>query len=221
MMQYVYDKNASQNILSVRDENYKYLFKVRRLKVDDIINFRNLEDNVLYQYKIINIEKKEAELELIDSIKDKQKLYKKFHLIWCIIDPKIIYATLPMLNQLGVFKITFLYCDRSQKNFKLDQLKIKKILINSSQQCGRVKLMEIEILDSLEDVLKVYPSFAVLDFGGKKEWGKIDSVLVGCEGGFSENEREKLQNHYKIGLDTDLILKSETAALTIVSKLLI
>lgn len=221
MMQYVYDKNASQNILSVRDENYKYLFKVRRLKVDDIINFRNLEDNVLYQYKIINIEKKEAELELIDSIKDKQKFYKKFHLIWCIIDPKIIYATLPMLNQLGVFKITFLYCDRSQKNFKLDQLKIKKILINSSQQCGRVKLMEIEILDSLEDVLKVYPSFAVLDFGGKKEWGKIDSVLVGCEGGFSENEREKLQNHYKIGLDTDLILKSETAALTIVSKLLI
>jgi len=220
-MQFIYDKNSSQKLLSITDENYRYLFKVRRLKINDIVNFRNLEDDLLYQYKIINIKKKEADLELINSEKDKQTIDKKFHLIWCIVDPKTIYSTLPMLNQLGVSKITFLYCDRSQKNFKLDQLKIKKILINSSQQCGRIKLMEIEILDSLDDVLKVYPSFAVLDFGGKKELDEIDSVLVGCEGGFSENEREKLQNHYKIGLDTELILKSETAALSIVSKLLI
>jgi 16S rRNA (uracil1498-N3)-methyltransferase len=220
-MQFIYDKNASQKQLFIRDENYRYLFRVRRSKVGDIVSFRNLEDDFLYQYKIVNVKKKEAELELINSIKDKQKFHKGFHLIWCIIDPKIIYATLPMLNQLGVFKITFLYCDRSQKNFKLDQLKIKKILINSSQQCGRVKLMNIEILDSLEDLLKLYSDFLVLDFGGEKEWGEADAVLVGCEGGFSEDEREKLQNHRKIGLDTNLILKSETATLTIASKLLI
>jgi len=220
-MQFVYDENASQKLLSIRDENYRYLFKVRRFKVDDVVNFRNLEDDFLYQYKIINIKKKEADLELINSKKDKQKIDKKFHLIWCIVDPKTIYSTLPMLNQLGVSKITFLYCDRSQKNFKLDQLKIKKILINSSQQCGRVKFMSIEVLNSLEDALKAYSDFSVLDFGGEKNWGKINSVLVGCEGGFSDEEREKLHNYCKIGLDTDLILKSETAALSIVSKLLI
>jgi 16S rRNA (uracil1498-N3)-methyltransferase len=220
-MQFIYDKNSSQKQLFIRDENYRYLFRVRRSKVGDIVSFRNLEDDFLYRYKIVIIKKKEAELELIGSKKDQQKSHKNFHLMWCIIDPKTIYGTLPMLNQLGVSKITFLYCDRSQKNFKLDHSKIEKILINSSQQCGRVKLMNIEILDSLEDLLKLYSDFLVLDFGGEKEWGEADAVLVGCEGGFSEDEREKLQNHRKIGFDTDLILKSETAALTIVSKLLI
>ena len=49
----------------------------------------------------------------------------------------------------------------------------------------------------------------------------VKSIMIGCEGGFSENEREKLSKMKKVGLKTDFILKSETAALTFASKLLI
>ena len=126
-----------------------------------------------------------------------------------------------MLNQLGVDKISFVYCERSQKNFKIDFSRMEKILINSSQQCGRANLPEMELLENLDTVLEKYRNFAVLDFGGKKEWGDVQSVLIGCEGGFSASERQKLQNRDKIGLKTDLILKSETAAVAIASKLLI
>ncbi len=73
---------------------------------------------------------------------------------WCIIEPKVIEKTLPSINEMGVNSITFIYCKRSQKNFKLDLNRLKKILINSSQQCGRSSLMELNIIDNLEQFLK-------------------------------------------------------------------
>ncbi len=220
-MQFVYDENASQDTLTVKDENYRYLFKARRLKVGASVEFRNLVDSVLYSYHIEDIGKKEATLRLKEKSKTTNADLKKLHIIWCVIDPKVIYSTLPMLNQIGVSKISFVYCDRSQKNFKIDLSKCQKILINSSQQSGRTHLMEIEVLSTLDEVFNNYNDFAVLDFGGECSWQPISSVLIGCEGGFSEDEREKLQSNYKIGFKTDLILKSETSALTIASKLLI
>jgi 16S rRNA (uracil1498-N3)-methyltransferase len=219
-MQFVYDLNASQEILCVKEENYRYLFKVRRLRVGDSVNFRNLKDDILYSYEIVEVNKKEGLLKLLDHERS-ENIYKNFHIMWCVIDPKVIYVTLPMLNQLGVSKISFIYCDRSQKNFKIDLQKIQKILINSSQQCGRVDIMDIEIIENFESMLEYYKEFAVLDFGGDKECGDIKSVLIGCEGGFSEDERRKLKNNRKVGLDTDLILRSETAIVAISSKVLI
>jgi 16S rRNA (uracil1498-N3)-methyltransferase len=61
----------------------------------------------------------------------------------------------------------------------------------------------------------------MLDFGGELEWREPSNILIGCEGVFSENERTKLKDCKKIGLNTDIILKSETAIVTIASKLLI
>jgi len=219
-MQFLYEPDAGSEKLQISGENHKYLFKVRRFHVEDILFVRNLEDNFLYRYQIIQIDKKKAYLHLLDFQQDVKK-GALLHLIWCVIDPKIIEKTLPMLNQLGVSKITFVYCERSQKNFKLDFERIKKILINSSQQCGRTDLIQTELLGSLDEVVQRYEGFSVLDFGGEEEWGDVQSVLIGCEGGFSETERQKLQNCHKIGLKTDLILKSETAAVAIASKLLI
>ena len=219
-MQYLYDPGAGAETLHIRGENHKYLFKVRRFHEDAVVFVRNLKDNILYRYQIREIHKKEASLRLLDR-EETGKNDTPFHLIWCMIDPKTIEKTLPMLNQLGVGKISFVYCERSQKNFKIDFSRMEKILINSSQQCGRVNIPETELLENMDTVLEKYRDFAVLDFGGEKEWGDVQSVLIGCEGGFSESERLKLQNRDKIGLKTDLILKSETAAVAIASKLLI
>ncbi len=219
-MQFLHEPDAGAEALYISGENYKYLFKVRRLKEGDTLLLSNLQNNILYRYQIVAVDRKKALLRLRES-KEQNRESRIFHLIWCVIDIKIIEKTLPMLNQLGVTKITFVYCARSQRNFKIDLKRVEKILINSCQQCGRTALMQIEVLDSLDEVLSRYSDIAVLDFGGTKEWGDVASVLVGCEGGFSETERQKLQNSYKIGLQTDFILKSETAAVGIASKLLI
>ncbi len=220
-MQFVYDKNASQERLSVRDENYRYLFRARRLRVGDIVTFRNLVDDILYSYKIEEVGKKEATLRLQESYHDSKVMEKHLHILWCIIDTKVIEKTLPMLNQIGVRKITFFYCERSQKNFKPDLERMQKILISSCQQSGRSDLMVLELLSCMDEVLEIYRDFSVLDFGGSSEEADISAIMIGCEGGFSDNEREKLSFAQKIGLKTPFILKSETAALTFSSKLLI
>ncbi len=220
-MQYLYHEKAGEHTIQIRDELYRYLFKVRRFNATQILSFRNLTDQNLYRYKILSIGKKEAVIEHIETITDNYMLPKTLHLIWCIIDPKVIYNTLPMLNQTGLAKISFVYCQYSQKQFKIDLDRAKRILINSSQQSGRRDLMELEILSSFEELLRKYEDFCVLDFDGESEWQGCRSALIGCEGGFSETERSLLEKHKKIGFKTSNILKSETAALSFAIKSLI
>ncbi len=220
-MQFLYDPNAGQEQLRIEGENYRYLFKVRRFKKGESVLLRNLKDSFAYRYKIVEIDRRRAETVLVEREASDLQPKRYLHLIWCIIDMKVVEKTLPMLNQIGVSKITFVYCARSQKNFRPDFARFEKILINSCQQCGRADLMQLETMTSLDEVLKRYKDFAVLDFGGTLQYKEISAVLIGCEGGFNEIEQRRLASYCKIGLDTDHILKSETAAVSIAAKLLI
>jgi len=217
-MEFLYYPNPSNNIILSGDE-HKYLFKVRRVKKEELIKIRNLKDDYLYIYEIENINKKEAILTLKEKKLSPNKPKKFFHLGWCIIDPKNIEKTLPTLNEIGVSKISFIYCDYSQKNFKLKLDRILKILINSCQQCGRSDLMEIEILNSTKEFFEKY-DFLALDFDGKeiecKDYNK--AFLIGPEGGFSEEERKLFKEKIKL---KGFILRSESAACSIASKILL
>lgn len=148
------------------------------------------------------------------------KPQKFFHIAWCIIDPKNIEKTLPSLNEIGVRKISFVYCDFSQKNFKLKLDRIKKILINSCQQCGRSDLMEIEIINSSKEFFEKYKNFSVLNFNGKEIHSSniTHPVLIGPEGGFSKEEEKKFDEIYKL---KGFILRSESSACAISAKILL
>jgi len=219
-MQFLYYKNPTSQI-TLTGEEHKYLFKVRRIKKDELVNIRNLKDDYLYVYKIDYINKKEALLSLKEKILKPKKPHTFLHLGWCIIDPKNIEKTLPSLNEIGVGKISFIYCDYSQKNFKLKMERIKKILINSSQQCGRSDIMEIETLSSSKEFFEKYPEFIALNFDGEELKCNEEinfPILIGPEGGFSENEIKHFKKTIKL---KGFILRSETAACAISSKILL
>ena len=221
-MQFLYNEFAGINVLQIDKENYKYLCKVKRHKVGDVISLRNLKDDFIYSYKIIKISKKDLLLELNEKQESIIKPFKKLHVGWCIIDVKMIEKTLPMLNEIGVGKISFIYCQRSQKNFKINLNRLKKIIINSSQQCGRSVMMEFEIIDSLEKYFEKYPKSDILDFGGVSLCkNKIENILIGCEGGFSEDEKKTFGNRSIYKLDTPMILRSESAVVAVSSLCLV
>ncbi len=222
-MDFVYSEHAGEEEIVIDAELYRYLFKARRSKVGDTVFFRNLKDDFLYGYKVFEISKKKAKLNLESSENMPKKSKKKLHIGWCVIEPKIIEKILPSLNETGVSKITFIYCDRSQKNFKIDPKRLRRILINSCQQCGRSSLMDIEITSSLKDFIKNHKELSVLDFSDKKLGDKSDikTLLVGCEGGFTEDEKKFFADKEVVGFKTPLILRSETAAISAVSKILI
>lgn len=221
-MQFVYHPHVGLQTLKVDTKEYEHIFKVRRMSVGETLLWRNLEDSFVYEYQISQIGKKEAELECIGKKEFSLLPSKVFHLGWSVIDPKIIEKTLPMLNELGVSKISFVYAEFSQKNHKLDMERIRRILINSSQQCGRTLLMQIEVLPNVKSYIEAYPKSSILDFAEKKLNAneEVTSLLVGPEGGFSTKERSLLQSQPVVGLICNTILRSETAVVAAASKIL-
>jgi len=222
-VQFIFEESCGKNSLNVNNETYKYLFKARRHKIDDVLAFRNLIDDFVYMYKVITINKKEALLQLDSKEEKRVEATKKLHIIWCMVDNKTVEKQLPYLNELGVDKISFVYCDYSQKNFKPNFDKMNKILINSSQQCGRSSIITLELIDSLEIFLKNYPDTYMLNFSDKyiDSNSDIERIIIGCEGGFSQSEIEKFDKEKIVGLNSNLILKSETAITAVASKIIV
>ncbi|MBP9597345.1 MAG: RsmE family RNA methyltransferase, partial [Fusobacteriaceae bacterium] len=113
-MQFTYDEFCGGNILEIKDEVYNYLIKARRHKIDDEIYFRNLKDNNLYLYRLNDIDRKKAILDLISSEEKTLLNEKSLHLGWSVVDPKTVEKYIASLNEMGVDKITFIYSDYSQ-----------------------------------------------------------------------------------------------------------
>ena len=223
-MQFTFDINCGSEFLEIKDDTYKYLIKARRHKVNDEIYFRNLKDDLIYLYKLNSVDRKSASFNLISQ---EEKIIindNKLHLVWCLVDPKTVEKYLASLNELGVDKITFVYCEYSQKNFKINFEKLEKILINSSSQCGRSNIIKLETVNSLEEFLKVNENIYFLDFSETSiDDKKIDikTLVIGCEGGFSNEERLSFDKDKIVGFKSNIILRSETAILSAASKILI
>ena len=219
-MQFLHNENAGDNSLLIKDESYRYLIKARRHKLNDLIHFRNLKDNNIYTYEVFNILKKEAILNLIETQEKIIEADNKLHILWSVVDPKTIEKQLPYLNEIGVDKISFYYADYSQKQFKLNFEKFEKILINSSGQCGRSSIIKLEIIDSLEEFLITNPDTYALNFSDKNvSKCNINTIALGCEGGFSEKELSLFNKENIVGFSSNLILRSETAITALASKI--
>ena len=222
-MLYLYQAQAGQSLLSLEGDDHRYIFKVRRHKVDDTLYLRNLEDGLLHRYFITYIDKKSVHLSLQESSTLEVKAKQSLHIGWCVIDPKSVEKVLPSLNEMGVEKITFIYCKRSQNSFKLDFKRLEKILLNSSQQSGRSEMMKLEMAKDLQHFLAEYPESKMLNFSENNfiDSTTVDTIVIGCEGGFHAEEVALFDAQNVVGFDTPLVLKSESAVCAVVSKILL
>ncbi|RDU57895.1 16S rRNA (uracil(1498)-N(3))-methyltransferase [Helicobacter sp. MIT 99-5507] len=211
MLQFLYHKDSGEKNIILDNQAFHHVFNVRRQK-DSILILANMLDSKLYSYKILQVGKKQATLELIDSKSIKQNS-PKTHIIQAIIDMNEFSKTLPYLNELFVEKITFFYSDFSQRNEKINIEKLHKILLNSSMQCGRLSIMKIEIMKNLNEVLNIYRDSIALDFNDNRiNIKNHNSFIIGAEGGFSKNERELLKDRL-FGIDNPLIMRAKTASI--------
>lgn len=222
-MLYLYHQEASKHQLTLTGDEHRYIFKVRRHKLDDTLYLRNLEDGLLHRYLITYIDKRSTILELQESQVLEVKAKKSLHIGWCVIDPKSIEKVITSLNEMGVDRITFIYCKRSQKSFKIDFKRLEKILLNSSQQSGRSEMMKLEMAENLGVFLKENPNAKMLNFSENNfiSKTKVETIVIGCEGGFHEDEVAQFAAENIIGLDTPLVLKSESAVCAVASKVLL
>ena len=124
---------------------------------------------------------------------------------------------------MGVDKITFFYCKRSQKSFTLDFKRLEKILLNSSQQSGRSEMMILETAKDLESFLHDNPNAKMLNFSENNfsTSVKVETIVIGCEGGFHEEEVAMFDVENIVGFDTPLVLKSESTVCGVAGKILL
>ncbi len=213
--------------LSIEGELFTHLIKARRHKVGDELDFSCL-DGKQHQYKVIEIGVKKATLTKLSTQAVQIKPPQFLHLAWCVVDTQTVKTFLPYLNQLGLAKITFVMADRSQKNFKPNVDKLQKSLIYSCGQCGRYDLMQLDTSSSIDAFIEKYPQTVLLNFNGiplaqylTQHPEKINTIMVGAEGGFSPRELLLFINKPCLSINTPYLLKSENAALLAVSQLLL
>ena len=223
-MIYLLENSAGKTELTLKGETHKYLVKVLRHSVGDRLQLRSKEDiEKLHTYEIINIDGRSLNLRLLSTVIEEINPPKELHIAWCVIDTKSIEKVLPSLNEIGVSKISFIYCDRSQKNFKLDFKRFERILETSMQQSGRTHMMEFDVYKNISTFIEEFPDTKVFDFTQNvlKGDSNFTRVLIGCEGGFSKMEKEFLVNQEVFRLDTPMVLRSESAAMAVASKILL
>ena len=223
-MIYFFDENAGADTIKVKGEMHKYLVKVRRHSEDDILSVRNKENiETLHSYKVIAVEPRFLELELINSEEKLVKSKRELHVAWCVIDSKSVEKVLASLCEIGVSRISFISCDRSQKNFKQDFKRYERIVEASMQQSGRTSLMAFDSYKNIESFIKEFPDTKVFDFTEKvlSESSDFKRVLIGCEGGFSPVEKELLSSQEVFRLNSPMVLRSESAVMAVASKILL
>jgi 16S rRNA (uracil1498-N3)-methyltransferase len=219
-MKFMFHDQGGSDELVVSGEDYKYLIKVRRHTIGDLIPFRH-RDNlpILHYYRLEKTDGRNGYFSRESSLKSPCVADKNLHIGWCVVDPKTIEKTLPMLMELGVSHITFIHCKRSQRNFRLDFERFKRIMESSMMQCGRTSFIVLAESPALSTFLNANPEAVVLDFGGealdKNE--EFETVVIGCEGGFDEGERKSFHSNRIRHFNLPMVLRSETAAVAIAS----
>lgn len=220
---YIFHEKAGERCLTIKGETHKYLVKVRRHQVGDELSFRSQESiERLHRYKIVSLDARSLDIELVSSKIEIVQAQKELHIAWCVIDSKSIEKVLPSLSEVGVSKISFIFCDRSQKNFKLDFKRYERILEASMQQCGRSSYIEFDTYKNIAAFIDEFPDTKVFDFSDKilENSDDFKRVLIGCEGGFSKEEKELLKSKEVFRLNTPMILRSESAVMAVASKIL-
>lgn len=221
---YILEDDAGKESLQIKGELHKYLVKVRRHSEGDKLNFRSRKDiKTMHTYKVLHVEPRAMKLSLVSSKTLEVKAKKYLHVAWCVIDMKSVEKVLPSLCEIGVDKITFISCERSQKNFKIDFKRFERIIEASMQQSGRTSYIEFDTSRCIKDFVDSNPSTKVFDFCDNtlEDSSNIDTVLIGCEGGFSSNEREILKDLDSFRLDSPMVLRSESAVMAVASKILV
>ena len=199
-----------------------YIHKVMRIKEGQ--NFSLFNQSGEFEAKVENIIRGIVEF----SVEKKLRSADNPTEIWLAFTPiKLNYLNLMIqkATELGVTRFIPLITDRTVVR-KINEKRIKKIIVEASEQSNRLNLPTLDKLKNLEEFLKenidITIHFGDLNSKNKKIDIKRDEplcVLIGPEGDFSIKEREiisKMKNIIPINVNKN-ILRSETAAISMIS----
>ena len=224
---YFPDKIQSDLSSHLSKEQTHYLKDVMRLKIGEKLSIFNTQGE--WNAVIENYEKKGVKIKIIGKTRDKDN-EKNIWLAFSPIKQNPLNFVIQKGTELGVQRFIPILSERTVVR-EINTERIKKIIVESSEQSNRISIPEINTPESLKNFLSTFPKNGFLVFGdinsNKKDLKnilkkKIDGpicILIGPEGDFTEKERKSiidLNQTHSISLAKN-ILKAETAALSAIS----
>jgi len=224
---YFPDKIQSNLSSHLTNDQTHYVKDVMRLKIGDKLSIFN----TLGEWKAVieTYEKSVAKIRIMEKIRDRDN-EKNIWLAFSPIKQNPLNFAIQKGTELGVHKFIPILSDRTIVK-KINIERIKKIIVEASEQSNRISVPEINIPIPIKKFLSTFPKNGCLifcDINSNQNnlknifEKKIDGpmcILIGPEGDFSENERKMIIGHnqtYSISLAKN-ILKSETAALSAIT----
>lgn len=208
-----------------------YLLKVLRLTEGSIVhlfNGRIVSDDYGYYQSTITSAGKQAEITTEKFVSHNNHSALKITLLQGISKGDHMDTTIQKAVELGVTEITPVVCERTVVNLKADRLDKKMchwngIAISACEQSGRnqlltihppIKFNDIQLNSETGFILQPESSESMLD----SDQSKSVSLLIGPEGGFSDNEMKQANdNGFKAVKFGPRVLRTETAAIAAVS----
>jgi len=224
-----FPKELKANLLStLSNEQSHYIKNVMRLKPGDTIALFNAM-NGEWDAKILNHAKETTEFK-VEKLTKNKKLENDLWLAFSPIKKNPLDMMIQKTTELGVQKFIPILAERTiVKEINIER--VKKIIIEASEQSNRISVPKIENLESLKNFLNQFPKNGYLifcdinceksnlkDILSKKIEGPV-CILIGPEGDFSEKERQLIiekKEIYSLSLATN-ILRAETAAIAAVT----
>ena len=218
-----FSESLSINLKSKLDKTQShYISKVMRIKVGE--NFILFNQSGEYKAKVENLVKGFVEFSIVKKLRSADAIKE----IWLAFTPiKLNYLNLMIqkATELGVTKFMPIITERTIVR-KINEKRIRKIIIEASEQSNRLNLPVLDKLKNLDEFIKENAQTTVI-FGDLNSNNKKINIkesdpiciLIGPEGDFSVKEREnisKLKKIIPLNINQN-ILRSETAAISMIS----
>jgi len=230
----IYYSGALNDFISITNDKLHKISSVLRMKKgEQIIIFDGKGISQIMEIK--DIDKNKVILEIVKKQIIKEKQTPEIILAISIIKPSRLEIAIEKTAELGISKIYPLITKNTNStlvkrinNNRIERM--KNIAISASEQCGSDFISEIESPTNLEQILSLQNNETGLIFYYEnfRESTKKNTdlskykkliILIGPEGGFTEEEYEKLKNKSTVlGLGEN-ILRTETAAICAVHEI--
>ncbi len=197
---------------------YQWVKVFRLAGSDRVVLFNGNGSDFEGYFKVLN--RGEAILVIDKERKIKNKPAYELHIFQSILKKDNFETVVEKCTEIGASAFHPILAERSEKK-DLNIERIKKISIEAAEQSGRAFIPEIYGPASLESAAENFGGqIFALDFDGKeikslklKKGSKI-GILIGPEGGWTENERDFFEHKniksFSLGLQ---VLRAETAAI--------
>ena len=219
-----FKESLSLNLVSKLDKSQShYISKVMRIKENEIFSLFNSSGE--WEAKVLNITKSIVEFEITDQIRQKEN-QKELWLAFSPIKSNYFNFMMQKATELGITKFIPIIFERTVVR-KLNKERLEKVIIEATEQSNRINIPALDDVTNLEDFLKSSEMnliFTDLNSDNQKvDIEKLSNkpvcIVVGPEGDFSENERDKILSFKDVQAIkiNENILRSETAVISAIS----